>query len=207
MSSPTRRTGSGCCARATSGHAAALPSRVMNSRRRMSQSADMFDLQPSVRQSIDLDVGGVDHGCPFLRLCSNERCEVLRRTHFRSSAKLSEDRFHLLSFHNSVNLSIEPANNRCWRPGWRDDARPVGSLQLWQAALGHCRYVRELWITGVVGHRERPQFSRFNMWKHKTDVFEIHLDLPSQQVCDCRGRALVRDMNNVNTCRQLEHLA
>jgi len=29
--------------------------------------------EPSVRHSIDLDVGGVDHGCPFLHLCSNER--------------------------------------------------------------------------------------------------------------------------------------
>ena len=33
MSMPTRRIRSGCCARATSGHAAALPSAAMNSRR------------------------------------------------------------------------------------------------------------------------------------------------------------------------------
>ena len=66
-----------------------------------------------------------------------------------------------------------PLATRAQRPvGGRDDARPVGRLQLWQAALGHCRHVRELWITGVVGHRERPQFSRFNMWKQKTDVFD-----------------------------------
>src|SRR5262249_1200493 len=72
---------------------------------------------------------------------------------------------------------------------------------------GGWRDVRELGARGLIGHCERPQFSRFNMWKHKTNVFEVHLDLPGQQIRDRPGRALVRDVNNVDTCHQLEHLA
>ena len=59
---------------------------------------------------------------------------------------------------------------------------------------------------GLIGHCERPQFSRFNMWEQKTDVFEIHLDLPCQQVRDRLCWALVWNVKNFNTRHQLEHL-
>src|SRR6516162_210500 len=40
--------------------------------------ADASMCAAAVRQSIDLDVGGLYDGCPFLRLRSNEGREVLR---------------------------------------------------------------------------------------------------------------------------------
>src|SRR5262250_1124344 len=56
-----------------------------------------------VRKSIDLDVRSIYDSCPFLCLCSDEGREVLGRAHLGFSAKLGEDRSHLLGFHNRVN--------------------------------------------------------------------------------------------------------
>src|SRR5258707_15586152 len=66
-----------------------------------------------VRKSIDLDVRSIHDSCPFLCLCSDEGGQVLGSAHLGLIAELGEDRFHLLSSLDRVNLSVEPVHNSC----------------------------------------------------------------------------------------------
>jgi hypothetical protein len=63
MSTPIRRTRSGCCARATSGHAAALPIPAMNSRRRI---RDLLLIGGAYRAASCKETG-VAMGAPWAR--------------------------------------------------------------------------------------------------------------------------------------------
>src|SRR5260370_17376067 len=93
-----------------------------------------------VRKSIDLDVRSIHDSCPFLCLCSDEGGEVLGRAHLGFSAELGEDRFHLLSSHNRVNLSVEPVDNRCRGSGGGEHGCPVRSLHFLPPPPDHLRH-------------------------------------------------------------------
>ena len=61
--------------------------------------------------------------------------------------------------------------------------------------------------TFLIGDRQRLQFASLDMRQQQRDVFKLHLHLAGEQVRDCRRRALVRDVDEVDSGCQLEHFA
>src|SRR4051812_10073389 len=135
------------------------------------------------------------------------RGELLGRARVYFEALLCEAALDVRRAEGLHGLRVQAGDDRGRRARGREEAEPRQDLESRQPGFRHGRHLRQRWCALVGGDRERTHFGVPDLGPDVGHVREHVGHLAAEESGNGRGRALVRDMLDIDGRHRLEQLA
>src|SRR5215831_17097836 len=156
--------------------------------------------------SVRLNAGELDHLGPLLGFVGDQLSKLSRRSGKNRAANIGKSSLQLGIGEADIDFCVQRSDDLRWHVFGCKDARPLACLETGDE-LANGRNIGERLGAHCGRHRQRTQLTSLEIFDRGRHVRECYLDLSAEQISNCRPRAAIWDVHQIDAGHHLEILA